>query len=176
MPVLEAQLASIMESMAYGLYIVGSRSGGGDLNGMMADWVMQVSFRPRLLAAAIENDAQTLANILDTGLFTLNLLGQDRAGMALAQAFAQPYRDAKIQGRGRPRRLSFHDKLDGLAYGLSAGGCPVLDAAIAWTEWEAIQYLTVGDHTLVVGCAIDGRVLRDDEPLTSAYTGWLYSG
>jgi hypothetical protein len=36
------EMRQIMEQMPYGLYIVGSKM-DGDVNGMMADWVMQVS-------------------------------------------------------------------------------------------------------------------------------------
>jgi len=54
--------------MPYGLYIVGSKSDEGP-NGMMADWVMQVAFAPRLVAVSIENDAHTLANINRSGVF-----------------------------------------------------------------------------------------------------------
>ena len=52
------EAANALAEMPYGLYIVGSRL-GDDLNGMMADWVMQVSFTPRLIAVAIEKDART---------------------------------------------------------------------------------------------------------------------
>ncbi|MFQ6019933.1 MAG: flavin reductase, partial [Dehalococcoidia bacterium] len=53
------EISRAMSEMPYGLYIIGSRA-GDEVNGMMADWVMQVSFAPRLIAVAIENDARTL--------------------------------------------------------------------------------------------------------------------
>jgi flavin reductase (DIM6/NTAB) family NADH-FMN oxidoreductase RutF len=56
------KIPQVMDEMPYGLYIVGSKL-GEDVNGMMADWVMQVSFQPRLVAVALENDARTLWNI-----------------------------------------------------------------------------------------------------------------
>jgi flavin reductase (DIM6/NTAB) family NADH-FMN oxidoreductase RutF len=176
MPALESELAAVMDVMPYGLYIVGSQAPDGELNGMMADWLTQVSFQPRLLAVSFENTAHTLANIRQTRAFSINLLGQDHAGMELAQRFAQPYLDAKIAGRGGAGRASVHHKLDGLAYSRTSRGCPVLAAAIAWVDCAAEQFVAVGDHTLVVGQAMDGRVLRVDAPLTSAYTGWSYSG
>lgn len=173
---LEQELAAVMDQMPYGLYIIGSHSPDGEVNGMMADWIMQVSFTPRLLAVSFENDAHSLANIRQTHAFSINLLGQDHEGMELAKHFAQPYFDAKIIGRARPATVSVHHKLEGLAHFRSAGGCPVLEAAIAWAECQAEQFLPVGDHTLVIGRVNDGRVLRDAEALTSTYTGWTYSG
>ena len=52
-------VSDALETFPYGLYIVGSRSAQGVLNGMMADWLMQVSFKPRLVACSLENDATT---------------------------------------------------------------------------------------------------------------------
>jgi flavin reductase (DIM6/NTAB) family NADH-FMN oxidoreductase RutF len=52
-----------MHEMPYGLYIVGSKESAGKINGMMADWVMQVSFEPRLVAVSFENNSHTLANL-----------------------------------------------------------------------------------------------------------------
>jgi flavin reductase (DIM6/NTAB) family NADH-FMN oxidoreductase RutF len=172
----EHDLAAVMDEMPYGLYILGSQSPDGEVNGMMADWVMQVSFTPRLLAVSFENDAHSLANVRATKTFTINLLGQDAEGMELARQFAQPYFDNKIVGRVGSPTARIHHKLEGLAHSRSASGCPVLEAAIAWAECQAEQFLAVGDHTLVIGRVSDGRVVRDAEALTSTYTGWPYSG
>ena len=38
-------IKAVMDEMPYGLYIIGSRM-GNEVNAMMADWVMQVSFVP----------------------------------------------------------------------------------------------------------------------------------
>jgi flavin reductase (DIM6/NTAB) family NADH-FMN oxidoreductase RutF len=170
----ENVVKSVMEDMAYGLYIVGS-SQDDEADGMMADWVMQVSFDPRLVAVALENDARTLQNIRANSAFTVNFLSQEAHSMALAGKFAQPYLDAKIAGRSGAA-VRIHHKLDGLAHTRTERGAPVLDEAMAWLECEAEQFLPVGDHTLVVGRVLDGQMRREAEPLTSTYTGWNYSG
>jgi flavin reductase (DIM6/NTAB) family NADH-FMN oxidoreductase RutF len=171
----EEEALGVLHAMPYGLYIVGSREEDG-VNGMMADWVMQVSFDPRLLAVALENDSHTLDNIRVRRYFTVNLLSQDGDSMELARRFAQPYDGGKVKGRGDPEAQRRHLKLEGLDYTLSERGCPVLDAAMAWLECEADAFLAIGDHTLVVGRVLDGRVERDAEALTSAFTGWTYGG
>ena len=168
------EIQDVMEQMSYGLYIVGSRS-GDDADAMMADWVMQVSFEPRLVALAFENDARTLENIRAAGVFSINLLSQDEASMALAGKFAQPYYDAKVRGR-TALAARVHHKLDQIPHTLSIGGCPVLDGAMAWIECEAEQFVPAGDHTLVIARVRDAGRLREGEPLTSSYTGWSYSG
>ena len=168
--------ARVMHEMPYGLYIIGSMEPDGRVNGMMADWVMQVSFGPRLIGVSFENDSHTLGNVRDSRHFTVNLLSQDDGSMELARAFAQPFSGEKVKGRKSEEAHKVHYKLDGLDYRTTERGCPVLKDAMAWLECEAEQFLAIGDHTLVVGRVLDGRVEREAEPLTSTYTGWTYSG
>jgi flavin reductase (DIM6/NTAB) family NADH-FMN oxidoreductase RutF len=163
-----------LAEMPYGLYIVGSRSDEVP-NGMMADWVMQVAFEPRLVAVSIENDAHTLANVNRSGVFSVNLLSADEFG--LAAKFAQPYFGSKVSGRGSPARDEVHHKLDGVRHEPGAHtGCPVLTDALAWLECHVRMTVPLGDHTLVIGRVVDGGVLHEGEPLTSLITGWPYSG
>ncbi len=166
-------IKAVMDEMPYGLYIIGSRM-SDEVNAMMADWVMQVSFVPRLVAVSFENDAQTLANVRDSSVFTVNLLPQE--SMELAARFAQPYHGDKVKGRPEAEAAKLHRKLEGIPYTQSARGGPILEDAMAWLECEAEQFLPAGDHTLVIARVLDGRVLKDAEALTSTYTGWTYSG
>ncbi len=169
------EVGRVMDQMPYGLYIVGSGS-GNDVNGMMADWVMQVSFNPRLVAVAFENDAHTLANLRSHPFFTINFLSQDDEGMHLAANFAQPYLGSKVSGRAGEAIRRVHHKLEAIPYRHTQGGCPILDNAMAWLECEASAFTPAGDHTLVIGEVLDGAIVREVEPLTSGYTGWTYSG
>ena len=167
-------IQDVMAAMPYGLYIIGSRGRDG-LDGMMADWVMQVSFAPRMVAVSFENDARTLENLRATGQFTVNLLSEEEASMALAAKFAQPYYDEKVQGRGGTA-TRVHHKIDTVPHSLTASGVPILDRAMAWLECKAREFVPLGDHTLVDGEVLDGALLRDANPLTSTFTGWNYSG
>ncbi len=171
----EEDIQQALGQMPYGTYIVGSRV-DGEVNGMMAEWVMQVSFNPRLVAVAFENDARTLGNIRASEVFTLNLLPQSHDAMELARGFAQPYLGAKVTGRSPAAATEVHHKLEHIAYTTAPNGCPVLDVAMAWMECKAERFEAIGDHTLVIGRVLDARVEREAEPLTSAYTGWMYSG
>lgn len=170
---MEDKLSKIMEMMPYGLYIVGSGSDDSD-DGMMADWVMQVSFRPRMIAVALENDAHTLDNIRGSRAFTVNLLSQDEPGMAIARRFAQPYLDSKVAGRQGTVRT--HQKLEGVGFTRAANGCALLDEATAWLECRAENFYPAGDHVLVVGLVTSGDLRREGDLLTSTYTGWNYGG
>jgi len=173
----ERTISDVMEQLPYGLYIIGSRSPEGEPNAMMADWVMQVSFEPRLVAVAFEKDAHTLENIRADGVFTVNMLSQDSESMSLASRFAQPYFGSKVAGRGGIAMTETHNKLDGIDYAWAASGCPVLDRGLGWLDCRADAFIEVGDHILVVGEVLDGALERKGEDvLTSTFTGWTYSG
>jgi flavin reductase (DIM6/NTAB) family NADH-FMN oxidoreductase RutF len=168
-------VAEALETFPYGLYIVGSRGQDGALNGMMADWLMQVSFQPRLVCCSVENDATTLRFIRETGVFTVNALPAE--AKELARQFAQPRDASKIKGRSEEETQRIYDKLAGVAYSRGERtDCPLLDDALAWLECEVDQLVPAGDHTLVIGRVLDGAVLRDAEPLTQKHLGWQYAG
>jgi flavin reductase (DIM6/NTAB) family NADH-FMN oxidoreductase RutF len=167
-------IVETLELLSYGLYIIGSR-GSDNINGMMADWVMQVSFEPRLVAVSLERNSTTLRNLRETGVFSVNLLAaEDRA---LAVKFCQPRVAAKIQGRSEEGSAVIYDKLTDVPYQpgeLTA--CPLLDQALAFFECEVHQLVDVGDHTLAIGRVLSAAALRDAEPLTNRILGWSYAG
>ena len=171
----EEEVKRVMDEMPYGLYIIGTQA-EGEANVMLADWVMQVSFQPRLIAISFENDARSLQNIRATRAFSVNMLSQDKESMELASRFAQPYHGAKVKGRKGDAAERVHHKLEEVPHTTTERGCPVLEAAMAWLECEAESYMPAGDHTLAVARVVDGQLRRTGEPLTSTYTGWTYSG
>ena len=169
-------VASALHQMPYGIYIVGSVR-DGEPNGMIADWVMQVAFSPHYVVISFENDSYSLESIRGNRAFTVNLLAhRDGDEISLAQHFVQPHRAAKVKGRIQPLAGSTYQKLEGVDYTTTTRGCPLLDGALMWLDCTAEQFIQVGDHTLVIGRAIDGTVIASGVPLTSADIPWTYSG
>jgi flavin reductase (DIM6/NTAB) family NADH-FMN oxidoreductase RutF len=167
-------VAEALESLPYGLYIIGSR-GSDNINGMMADWLMQVSFNPRLVACSLERNSTTLRNLRETGFFTVNVLHAD--AKALAAHFCQPRDASKVVGRSDSHSSQIYDKLAGIDYQPGEySNCPILAEALAFLECEVHQLVDVGDHTLAIGRVLDGAVLREGEPLTQRILGWQYAG
>ncbi len=162
-------------ALSYGVHVIGSRSSDGTLNAMLADWVMQVSFRPRLLAVSIENDARTLRFIRETKVFTVNLLHQ-KDGVDIARKVVMPSEAKKVKGRSEELASKVIDKLATIPYGLHENGCPVLDQALGWIACNAVEFFPVGDHTLVIGECVDGERLRPGEMLIERELGWEYGG
>jgi flavin reductase (DIM6/NTAB) family NADH-FMN oxidoreductase RutF len=167
-------IVETLELFPYGLYIIGSR-GSDNINGMMADWVMQVSFEPRLVAVSLERNSTTLRNVRETGAFTVNILAaEDRA---LAAKFCQPREASKIVGRSEEGSAVIYDKLAGIDYTPGPHtDCPVLDAALAYLECQVHEIVDCGDHALAIGRVVAGAPLREGEPLSSRALGWSYAG
>lgn len=168
----EENAVPALDMMNYGMYVVGSRGPMG-LNVMAAHWLMQISFKPRMVALSIENDARTLANIRDTRVFTVNVMGSD--SVDLIASFLQPANPHKVVGRAA-NNAPVAGKLAGVPHRLVATGCPVLQDALAWFECEVEGGLPVGDHTLVVGRITDGGQIKTGAPLRDDDLGWTYSG
>jgi flavin reductase (DIM6/NTAB) family NADH-FMN oxidoreductase RutF len=168
-------IAEALEQMPYGLYIVGSR-GEDNINGMMADWVMQVSFNPRLVLVSLENSSTTLRNIRHAQAFTVNLL--DSESKHLASKFCQPRDASKIQGRSESAKQVIYDKFDGVDFWEGEQtGIPILSDAMMWLECLLEQETAAGDHTLVIGRVVAGEVVDyKREPLTQRILGWSYAG
>ncbi len=168
-------IAEAMHQMPYGVYAIGSVD-DHEANVMVADWVLQVSFNPRLVAVVLEADSSTLRRIRASDAFSVNLLAADADSLRMAMQFVQPADASKVEGRPDSAARQHHDKLNGIEYQRSARGLPLLADALMWLECEAQEFTTVGDHIMVLGRVLDGRIQHSAEPMTTAYTGWTYSG
>ncbi len=168
-------VAEAMHQMPYGVYAIGSVDERG-ANVMVADWVMQVSFDPRLVAVALERDSSTLGRIRAAGCFSVNLLTAEPDSLRMAMQFVQPANPAKVEGRSGAVAVPHQSKLEGIEYTRTSRGLPLLADALMWLECELEQVSDIGDHVLVVGRVLDGRVVNSAEPMTTGYSGWVYSG
>lgn len=174
----EARIRSALQHLPYGIYVVGTVSPEGTPNAMVADWVMQVSFQPRIVCISFERDAASLRNLRETRQVTVSLLPE--SGMDLAARFLQPTDPSKIEGRSA--KFAAPDKMRGVNYQQLEhdsldGGAPVLDDSLAWIAAEAQQFIPIGEHILALCRVFDGdTAIIDEGPLTSLYTGWHYGG
>ena len=174
----DARIKAALQHLPYGIYVVGTVNPAGAPNAMVADWVMQVSFKPRIVCVSFERDAASLRNLRETRQLTVSLLPE--SGMDLAARFLQPSDPSKIEGRSA--EFAAPDKMRGVGYvqlehpDLEAGA-PVLEDSLAWLAAEAQQFIPVGEHILALCRVFDGDALPINEgPLTSLYTGWHYGG
>jgi len=140
----------LLWSFPSGLYVIGSRD-GERRNAMTANWCMQVSFDPKLLAVSIDREAFTHELIAAGGAFSVCTV--HREDRAIVRKFTKPV-EVDLDARTL-NGVPFHDG--------RVTGVPVLDQAVAVVECEVRQSVPCGDHTLFVGEVVDARFLQSED-------------
>jgi flavin reductase (DIM6/NTAB) family NADH-FMN oxidoreductase RutF len=158
-------IKNALRLMRYGFYSLTSRN-GDDVNAMVANWVMQCSFEPRLVAVGLQKGSYTHDLIQEGGVFAVNIF--KTADVEAMKPFT----------KGRAKRP---DKMEAAAYTPAPEtGCPVLAGAAAFVECRMRQLVDVGgDHDILVGEVVGGAVLKEAETadiLTLVDLGWSYAG
>ena len=147
-------ITDLFQRLTQGVYVVGVAH-GEMRNAFTAAWVMQVSFDPLLLALSIHPHHSSYGLLKQSRAFSVNVLKQDQ--MELAEHF------------GRPAGA---DKLASVEWTTGRTGAPLLPAALAWFECQMVDEHPAGDHVLVLGKVIDGKLLDvKAEPMTYRETG-----
>ena len=150
------EIAALFRRLSVGVYVIGVTD--GERHGAFtAAWVTQVSFDPPLLVLSVNPQNASYALLRTGGVFTVNVL--EREQLELARRF----------GTTSSRE---EDKLAGIAWHPGANGAPVLDDALAYFECELQDRHPAGDHELVIGLVVGGRVLDPNAvPMLYAETG-----
>ena len=154
-----------LRMMPYGFYAITSRT-DTDLNAMVANWVSQISFEPRLVALALQKTSHSYDLVKEGGVFTINLFRTEDAD----------YLKGITKGRSKNP-----DKMKDANYEPApVTGCPVLEGAAAYLELEVVNFVDVGgDHDLVIGSPVGAGVLKEGEAadiLNLPALGWSYAG
>lgn len=151
---MSASIAALFQRLTQGVYVIGVGD-GTTRNAFTAAWVMQVSFDPLLLAVSINRHHSSYEVLRRGQAFSVNVLSKSQ--LELAAHFGQP---------------AAADKLASTQWTTGATGAPLLRDAIACFECRVTDEHSAGDHVLVLGRVIDGKLLDPDaEPLTYRETG-----
>ena len=151
----------VLRSFTYGLYVVTARSGEA-WGAMTANWLMQVSFEPPLLALAAEAGSHTRSLIEASGAFGVNVLEASQREIAgqLGRSFAkQPAKGEALAWRAGPET-----------------GSPLLAEALGWVECRVVHSQPAGDHVVYVAKVVEAGGHREGRPLTLAEAGFRYAG
>jgi flavin reductase (DIM6/NTAB) family NADH-FMN oxidoreductase RutF len=150
------EIATLFHRLQLGVYVVGVAHAGGR-DAFTAAWVMQASFDPLLVALSISRQNASYPLLRLGGGFAFSVL--KRGQLELARRFGTR------SGRDQ-------DKFAGVSWRPGRNGAPVLEEALAYFDCELTESLRVGDHELVVGRVIDGRILdHEAAPMAYADTG-----
>ena len=155
---MEKSWQDVLDRFHYGIYLV-TVAADGLYNGMIASWVAQCSHLPPLVTLAIRKNRLSHSQILQTGKFTVNILGKD--SLALVKQFKIP---------------DWKRKFNGLDYTLSPQGNPVLKDAVAYLDCVVERTIDTGDHTLFIGRITGGELKKNQEPLSTAQYPGRYRG
>jgi len=147
-------VAALFQRLTQGVYVVGVAH-GEVRNAFTAAWVMQVSFDPLLLALSINPRHSSYGLLKESRAFSVNVLKKGQ--LDLAEHYGQPARA---------------DKLAGTEWTTDRTGLPLLREAMAWFECQVVGEHAAGDHVLVLGSVINGKLLDSQaEPMSYRQTG-----
>lgn len=150
------EIATLFRQLTLGVYVVGVAH-EERRDAFTAAWVMQASFDPLLLALSVNPRNASYSLIHGSGAFTVNVLKQGQ--LELARRFGTE--------SGKER-----DKLDGVRWQPGHGGAPILDEALAYFDCRLTGSLHAGDHEVMLGRVVDGRLLDPNAvPMSYAETG-----
>lgn len=150
------EIAELFHRLTLGVYVVGVAQ-DERRDAFTAAWVMQASFDPLSLVLSINQRNASYSILIASGAFTVNVL--ERGQLELARRFGTESGKEK-------------DKLAGVRWHPGRGGAPILDEALAYFDCQVTQSLPAGDHELMVGRVLDGRILAPDAvPMSYAETG-----
>jgi flavin reductase (DIM6/NTAB) family NADH-FMN oxidoreductase RutF len=158
-------IKDFLNRMPYGFYAITSRS-DSDVNAMVANWITQVSFKPRRIAVGLQKKAYSHGIIEDGRVFALNLfLEADRD-------YLMPFT------KGRSKKP---DKMTSAVYTTAPEtGCPILEGAAAYLECKVVQIIDIsGDHDVVIGEPIGAGIIKAgqvSDSLSLVKLGWSYAG
>jgi len=144
----EQALAAALGRVPSGLFILTVGS-DGQATGMLASWVQQCSFDPPQISLAMKAGRHAADLLTDRAAFVVNIL--PAGANDLLKHFGKGF------GPGEPA-------FTGLDVYPTAEGVPVLRAALAHLDCRVAGRFDGGDHDLVIGRVIGGRLHAEGQP------------
>ncbi len=148
--------------MSYGVYIVSSKR-GGDLNGQIANAVVQITAEPPKVLVGINKANLTHEFIAESGVFAISVLAESTPMEFIGKFGFRSGREV--------------NKFEGVNYKLGVSGAPVvLDNAVAYVDCKLSSSHDAGTHTIFVGEVVDAQLLSNEPPMTYAYYHQIKGG
>jgi flavin reductase (DIM6/NTAB) family NADH-FMN oxidoreductase RutF len=144
----EQALAAALGRVPSGLFVLSVRK-GDQVTGMLASWVQQCSFDPPQISVAVKAERFVSEMLTTNAAFVVNILA------------ASPNDLLKHFGKGfGPGEPAFA----GLDVYPTAEGVPVLRTALAHLDCRVVGRSSAGDHDIVIGRVIAGRLHSEGQP------------
>lgn len=154
-----------LNMIPYGFYSITSRK-GDEVNAMVANWLTQASFEPRMVALGLAKSSYSHELIETGGVFAVNIFNK------ADQEAIKPFSKSRNKN---PEKMTEAHYSEG-----PETGAPILDDAAAYLECKVVKIIDVGgDHDVVVGEVIGAGVNKPGkaaDTLTLVDIGWSYAG
>jgi len=151
---MSGSIAALFQRLTQGVYVVGVAH-GGTRNAFTAACVMQVSYDPLLLALSINPNHSSYRLLKEGGSFSVNVLKKGQLDLA------------EYYGRSAQA-----DKMALTDWTIDRTGLPLLHAALAWFECQVVSEHPAGDHVMVLGRVVNGKLIDSEaEPMLYRETG-----
>jgi flavin reductase (DIM6/NTAB) family NADH-FMN oxidoreductase RutF len=143
------QLLAALGRIASGMFVITARRGDAE-TGMLASWVQQCSFDPPQISVALRKGRE-ISNWLPEGsAFIVNILDDTETDMIIhfGRGFSgqEPaFADVEVE---RPD-----------------GSPPILKDALAYLDCRVAGRHATGDHVLIIGRVVGGRLLDEGHPM-----------
>jgi flavin reductase (DIM6/NTAB) family NADH-FMN oxidoreductase RutF len=132
-----------LRMIPYGIYVLTTDDGKGNIAAATVNWVTQTAFAPPLVVVGVKTDSGAYQVVKTSQKFALNMLGKDQKGLAFT--FFKP---AQVSD----------GKLSGQAYRKGTTGAPLLVDAPGAVECKVTSIVEQGDHHIVVGEVIEAHL------------------
>jgi flavin reductase (DIM6/NTAB) family NADH-FMN oxidoreductase RutF len=154
----QPEWAAALGRVPSGLFVLTARGPAGE-TGMLASWVQQCSFDPPQVSVALRKGRYVLDWLADGAAFGVNVIpeGEKRLVAHFGKGF-------------EPGEPAFA----GLAVERVDGSAPALGAAHAFLDCRVVGRFDAGDHLLVIGRVVAGRVQSHDRPATHVRRSGLH--
>lgn len=154
-----------LHMIPYGFYSI-TTTDGEEVNIMVANWLTQVSFTPRMVALGLARNAYSYQLVQKGRVFAVNIFRNEDAEI--------------IKGFTKSRQKN-PDKVKNAVFTLSPTvHCPVIEGTAAYLECEVRAIVGVGgDHDVVIAEVVNAEVMKPGSPkdtLSLLYLGWNYAG
>ncbi|GIW80353.1 MAG: hypothetical protein KatS3mg105_2160 [Gemmatales bacterium] len=147
--VAQKDLAAALGRVPSGIFIVTAKKGDAE-TGMLASWLQQCSFSPPQISLAVRKDRYLNDWLVDGAPFVVNIL--DARQTDLLSHFGKGF---------APNEPAF----TGLEISRLDDGPPILNRALAYLDCRVSGRFAAGDHNLVIGTIVGGKLLNQGEPM-----------
>ena len=136
---------TVLRMIPYGIYVLTSDDGKGNISAATVNWVTQTAFAPPLLVVGVKTNSGTYQTVKTAQTFALNMLGKDQKSLAFTF-----FRPADVSD----------GKLSGQSFRKGTTGAPILIDVPGAVECRVVSIVEQGDHHIVVGEVIDAHLSK----------------